>query len=47
MKLMVESQNDPLRHSDEALVADLCRVLRAAAAPPAARERGSARKPLR
>lgn len=29
MKLMVERVDDPLRHSDEALVAELCRTVRA------------------
>jgi AcrR family transcriptional regulator len=33
MKLMVESVHDPLKHTDEALLAELCRTLRAAVAP--------------
>lgn len=34
MKLMVQQVNDPLRHSDEALVAELCRTLRASVRGP-------------
>lgn len=42
MKLMVESVDDPLRHPDEALVAELCRALRASVAPPAGKAPGPA-----
>jgi AcrR family transcriptional regulator len=54
MKLMVETVHDPLEHGDDALLAELCRALRAAVAPPAAtratrvaRTRRVARSPRR
>ncbi len=39
MKLMVESVNDPLKHSDEALLAELCRALRSAVTASAIKPR--------
>lgn len=41
MKLMVETVKDPLRHTDEALLAELCRTLKASVLPGSSQSLGT------